>query len=179
MVNYNLGKIYKIVDNTNNNIYIGSTCQPTLARRLSSHRCNFRSYERGKINYITSFDIIKNNNYDIILIENFPCSNRDELHARERHHIETNICINKVMPYTSPEQKQLKIKIASQCESTKLYQKQYRDLHKEKTKEYNKKYNELNGKEIYLKRKDKQGEKRKEYNKMYYQKKKLENLNSN
>ena len=38
MVNYQLGKIYKIVDNTNGNIYIGSTCEPTLARRLAKQR---------------------------------------------------------------------------------------------------------------------------------------------
>ena len=35
MPDYNKGKIYKIVDNTNNNIYIGSTCEPTLAHRLA------------------------------------------------------------------------------------------------------------------------------------------------
>ncbi len=61
MVNYSLGKIYKIVDNTNNNIYIGSTCEPTLARRLASHRTNYNNYLKEKNNFTTSFDIIKNN----------------------------------------------------------------------------------------------------------------------
>ena len=178
MVNYSLGKIYKIVDNTNNNVYIGSTCEKTLARRLTSHRCNFRSFERGKINYVTSFDIIKNNNYEIILLENFPCSSRDELHARERYYIEQSICINRLMPYTSPEQKQLKLQVAGKSDRTKIYQKQYREAHKEQTKEYNKKYNETNGKELYLKYKDKKSEYKKEYFREYYQKKKLEKLNS-
>jgi len=69
MVNYQLGKIYKIVDNTNGNIYIGSTCEPTLARRLSQHCGEYRFYLNKEIKKnITSFQIIKNNNYDIILI---------------------------------------------------------------------------------------------------------------
>ena len=38
MVNYQLGKIYKLVDNTNGNIYIGSTCKPYLSSRLVQHK---------------------------------------------------------------------------------------------------------------------------------------------
>jgi AAA15 family ATPase/GTPase len=37
------------------------------------------------------------NNYKIILLENCPCNSKDELHARERFHIENNEsikCIN-------------------------------------------------------------------------------------
>ena len=37
MVNYQLGKIYKIVDLDSNKCYVGSTCEPTLARRLANH----------------------------------------------------------------------------------------------------------------------------------------------
>ena len=44
MPNYQNGKIYQIIDNTNNNIYIGSTCEPTLARRLSGHVRKYKSY---------------------------------------------------------------------------------------------------------------------------------------
>jgi hypothetical protein len=36
-INYQLGKVYKIVDNTNGQCYVGSTCEPILARRLASH----------------------------------------------------------------------------------------------------------------------------------------------
>ena len=37
MPNYQKGKIYTIIDNTNGNQYIGSNCQNTLAQRLSVH----------------------------------------------------------------------------------------------------------------------------------------------
>ena len=37
MPDYSLGKIYKVVNDVNNMIYIGSTCQPLYAR-MASHR---------------------------------------------------------------------------------------------------------------------------------------------
>jgi hypothetical protein len=94
-VNYNLGKVYKIVDYTNNNCYIGSTCEPILARRLAGHVSKYRSYLNGKANNVTSFEIIKNGNYNILLIEEYPCETKDQLLAREGHYIETMDCINK------------------------------------------------------------------------------------
>jgi predicted GIY-YIG superfamily endonuclease len=98
MVNYQLGKIYKIVDNTNGNIYIGSTCEPTLARRLSQHMCDFKRYLNKKRNFTTSFKIIENNNYNIILLETYPSNSKDELHAKDRYYIENNNCVNKQIP---------------------------------------------------------------------------------
>ena len=94
MVNYNLGKIYKIVDNTNNNVYIGSTCEPTLARRLAKHISNYNCYKNGKYSYTSSFKIFENGNYNIVLIEDFPCENKNQLYARERYWTENINCIN-------------------------------------------------------------------------------------
>ena len=59
-------KIYKIIDNTNGNIYIGSTVQP-LSKRLVGHRSSYNQYIKGK-KYVKSCDIIKNNNYNISYI---------------------------------------------------------------------------------------------------------------
>ena len=98
MVNYQLGKIYKIVCNTTGLIYIGSTCEPILARRLAKHRTDYKRYFDGKSNYITSFKILENNNYEIILIENVICESKDELHKKERFHIESYECVNKHIP---------------------------------------------------------------------------------
>jgi hypothetical protein len=98
MVNYQNGKIYKIVCNETGKIYIGSTTKKTLAMRLAQHVCNYKSFLSGGSNFTTSFDIIKNNNYDIILIELCPCNTKDELHQKERYFIENNECVNKVIP---------------------------------------------------------------------------------
>ena len=68
MPDYQLGKIYKIVDNTNKNIYVGSTCEPTLARRLAKHVNTFKDWKKGgKCHFVTSFKIIENQNFDIFL----------------------------------------------------------------------------------------------------------------
>jgi hypothetical protein len=102
MVNYQLGKIYKIV--SGNLKYIGSTCEPTLARRMVKHRSDFRWWEENKSNYLSSFKVIEKADACIVLIENFPCNSRDELQARERYHIENNVCVNIDIPYRTEEE---------------------------------------------------------------------------
>jgi len=91
------GKIYKIVDNTNDNIYIGSTCD-SLKNRLSKHKASYKSFLKGLINNIKSFDIMKNNNYKIELLENCDIKTKQELLQRERYYIENNECLNKIVP---------------------------------------------------------------------------------
>lgn len=95
MVNYQNGKIYRIVCLVTGKVYIGSTCEPILARRLSGHVVNYKRYKKGKQNHCTSFLILENENYRIELIENYPCANKDELHTREGYWIEKTNCVNK------------------------------------------------------------------------------------
>ena len=91
MVNYQLGKIYKIVCNETGEQYIGATCQKKLCTRLAQHV--------SKHNNTTSRTIIDSGNYEICLIENYPCNCKDELHMRERFFIETlDNCVNKYIP---------------------------------------------------------------------------------
>ena len=48
--------------------------------------------------YITSFKILENGDYDIILIEEVKdCENKEQLKARERFYIESLECVNKVI----------------------------------------------------------------------------------
>jgi hypothetical protein len=152
MVNYSNGKIYKIIDLETNECYIGSTCEPILARRLAGHRSNYRSYLNGKGNYVTSYKIIANNNYDIVLIELFPCNNKDELYARESHYTQTITCVNKI------KNQGLFIKLG-QIDYTKHYNEQHKNQIIEKNKEYrkhhkdekvdqNKRYNEQHREQI-------------------------------
>lgn len=104
---YSNGKIYKIVCNTTNDIYIGSTKEQYLSRRLQKHKSNYNDYKNGKKNqnYMTSFKILNNNNYEIQLIESYPCQNKYELHQRERYWIENMRCVNKLVPTRSRKEK--------------------------------------------------------------------------
>ena len=140
-INYNLGKIYKIVDNTNGNIYIGSTCKKTLAQRLATHKEDYKRFLAGKRNSVTSFRILENGNCDIILLESVPCASKDELHARERFYIENNECVNIVVPLRTrkeyvdqtKEQRAIKQKQydAEHKDTIKIRKHNYREEHKE------------------------------------------------
>ena len=79
---YSNAKIYKIVDNTNGNIYIGSTCKK-LCQRIAQHRYAYKQYLNGdKKSFTTSFAILQNEDYDIILVEEVvDCQNKEQLIA--------------------------------------------------------------------------------------------------
>ena len=84
------GKIYKIVDNTNNNIYIGSTCESTLTKRLSKHKSDYKRYVDKSIKYTTSFEIIKNDGkekskFDFVKIYKIRDGLKVEIYSRPVH----------------------------------------------------------------------------------------------
>jgi hypothetical protein len=103
---YQRGKIYKIISPHTDCIYIGSTTEKTLACRMREHRSNYRRWKAGTFPYLSSFDMIETGNESIILIEAYPCNSKDELRAREQHHIDLNagLCINTHKAYLTPEQ---------------------------------------------------------------------------
>ena len=100
-MNYQNGKIYKITANINEDdgdIYIGSTTQ-SLSKRMAAHRNKYKRWKNGKTeNKTSSFLIFEKyflENCVIVLIENFPCSSKEELLARESYFIRNNKCVNK------------------------------------------------------------------------------------
>ena len=143
---YSLGKIYKIIDNTSNMFYVGSTCYPKLSQRLAKHRSHLRDYEKGYGPYVTSFEILNNDDYKIILLENYPCNNIDELKSQEQVWLDKLRCTNMV---NNKNAKGLNI------ERVKEKRKEYKEQNKEEIAQKGKEYREKN--------KDKLAEKRKEY----------------
>ncbi len=127
MNKYKNGKIYQIIDNTNGNKYIGSTCELLLSKRLAKHNYNYKSYKKGKGNFVSSFDILKNENYDIILLEEYSCKSKDQLLARERYYIETIECINKEIPTRTQKEWH-----KANEEKMKAYHLNYREQNKDK-----------------------------------------------
>ena len=75
-------KIYKIIDNTSNAIYIGSTYK-TLEQRLKQHKADYNRYKNGNFHYVTSFKILENADYKIELIKLYPCQTKHELNVEE------------------------------------------------------------------------------------------------
>ena len=155
MVNYQKGKIYKIISTHTDKCYVGSTTKDRLSNRLAHHRSDFK---RG--DGITSKYILELGDYEIVLLELFPCGSKDELHARERHYIEKLDCVNKQKPIRSKEEKLEYYKEYNELrkDEAKEYQKEYQLNNKDAIKEYQKEYRELNKekqKEYYIKNKEK------------------------
>ena len=104
MVNYQLGKIYKITTPHTSDIYMGSTSCRLLSQRMAKHRQDFQKYQKGKDDYVTSYELLKLGDCEILLIETYPCNGKDELHAREGHWLqklrdEGLVCVNKYTTY--------------------------------------------------------------------------------
>ena len=101
MNRYENGKIYRIIDVGYAKCYVGSTCE-SLSKRMTRHREKFMAYQRGnKREYATSFLLFEEfgiENCKIELLENFPCSSREELLQREGGYIQAFVCVNKVIP---------------------------------------------------------------------------------
>ena len=100
-MNYKNGKIYKVVSDSTDSVYVGSTCSP-LSVRMAGHRSSYRKWlanSNKKRGYYTSFDVLKNEDCHIVLLETYACNNKDELFARERHWIDiTENTVNKFIP---------------------------------------------------------------------------------
>lgn len=149
MVNYQLGKIYKLIS-PSGLIYIGSTCE-ILSKRLGGHKGDYKYYQKHKNrHFISSFILFEEDidNIDIVLIENYPCNSKDELRARERYYIDSLKCVNKNKPFLIQEDfKEYNKKFCKKYyEKNKEYffqkHKKYYEKNKEKIKEYNKEYRE-------------------------------------
>jgi hypothetical protein len=164
MVNYQNAKIYRLISGSGKQ-YIGSTTQP-LSKRKGAHK----SYWKKGLKEYTSFILFEEKNgVDIALIEEYPCENKEQLHARERYWIE-NIeggCVNKNIPLrTIDEWRQ------DNADTLKEQQKEYYQNNIDKIKEQHKEYYQNNidkikeqNKEYYQNNIDKI----KEQNKEYYQ----------
>jgi hypothetical protein len=141
-MDYQNGKIYKLVSNVSDKVYYGSTTT-TLVKRLYNHKV--------KYNLCKSKAIIDEDDYSMVLVEAYPCDNKMELHKRERYYIENNECVNKNIPTRNKAEYRL-----DNIEKIIEREKQYRLDNKEHTKQYR-----LDNKE-HIKQYDKQ------YNKQYY-----------
>ena len=102
MINYQQGKVYKIVGN--GKIYVGSTCERLLCQRLSGHNRAYKRYLKGDYGCCSAFQCITDKNHFIELLELCPCNSKDELHQCERKWIENLECVNKCIPIVTNEE---------------------------------------------------------------------------
>ena len=99
MVNYQEGKIYKIISNSDDDIcYVGSTTKKFLSQRMAEHKNRYKCWKNGKHIKITVFELFEKygiENCRIELLEIFPSNSKDELTKKEGEHIKLLNCVNK------------------------------------------------------------------------------------
>lgn len=175
-MNYSRGKIYRIVCNTTGLTYYGSTIQLFLSQRLRGHIESYHRHLKGHNDRkLTSFKILENNNYEIILVEAFPCNTKDELHSRERFYIENNECVNKNIPTRTKEEYRAD-NFERLKEKQKITDKAYKEKNRDKILEEKKKYYEKNKEKIQQAKKEyreKNKDKIKERERERYKRKKI------
>ena len=161
---YSNGKIYTIRSHQTNKYYIGSTRMNTLAQRLGKHRSNYKDYLKDNIrnNYISSFDLLMYNDHYIELLEDYPCSSKEQLFKREgelQRQFKSEI-VNRIITgrtqleyyndnlehfkaYRESHKDEYKAYCETHKEELKAYRKDYYDNHKEDIILHQKAYYEL------------------------------------
>jgi len=93
-----IGYIYSIRSiNNHQKQYIGSTVQP-ISTRLSKHVHDYKRYIDDRYNYVSSFEIIMNGNYEIVELERVNFIFKDDLKIREQFWFENLPCVNILSP---------------------------------------------------------------------------------
>jgi len=168
-MDYSKTNIYKIVCNdlSVKDCYVGHTTNMTERKWCHKSHCH---NEKDKGHNRKIYQIIRENggwdNWNMVLVEEFPCNNRQEACKREREvYEELDAKMNMVRPYLTQEDlkeyhkeygKQYKKQYnQDHKEYNKQYSKQYREEHKKQISEYSKQYWEYHKKEITEKKKEK------------------------
>ena len=140
MSKYENGKIYKILNSVDGEVYVGSTTEP-LCKRMYKHRHD--STTRTHYVLYQHMGKLGRDNFYIELIENYKCSSKEELLAKEGEWIRNIGTLNtKIAGRTKKQWEQ------DNHEIRKVQATIYRDGHKEERKEYDKKRYEQNKDEI-------------------------------
>ena len=167
-MDYKNGKIYQILNNINDEVYVGSTVQP-LSKRMYDHRmgCKYQN-----CNFYKMMKEIGPDKFYIELIELYPCNSKEELTAREGYFIRERGTLNVAIIGRTPKQwsednkehlKQYKHNYYEKnMEHLSKQHKQYNENNKEHLKQHKKQYYETN-KEYFKQLKKQHYETNKEY----------------
>ena len=81
-MDYKNGKIYKITNCIDDEVYIGSTTQ-TLTQRWWEHKSRTKNNDKNHYKIYQHMINLGIDKFSISLVENYPCTNKTELNCRE------------------------------------------------------------------------------------------------
>jgi group I intron endonuclease len=145
MPNYQEGKIYKIYNTINDDIYVGSTTLK-LCERMRDHRKGVNTENKHRPLY-RAFSEYGIDNFYIELIEKCPCNDKDELRRKEGEYIRAlkpsmnkNIAGRTIREYHTDNKEHIKEQRREYKETNKEYirekNKEWRENNKEHIKQY-------------------------------------------
>ncbi len=145
--NFENAVIYKITNDFNSDIYIGSTCN-TLTKRFYGHKKDAEQEQNKNKPLYKLINEIGFDRFRIQLIEKYPCEDRYQLRQREGKYIRElgTLNINIAGRLTCDYHREKKDEI-------KQYEKNYRIANKEKISERRKKFYDSNKEELKEKKK--------------------------
>jgi hypothetical protein len=123
MTNYKTGRIYKIVCNLSDDVYIGSTFN-RLSDRFRRHKYGFNQYLNNKSYEMSIYPLFKQygvENFTIILIKEYLVCDKKHLLMYEQLWINKLNCVNKVIAFQLLKKQQ---------------QKQYFEKNKDRQRQY-------------------------------------------
>ena len=146
MVNYKNGKIYKIVNDCDDEIYVGSTTR-TLCERMAHHRFDAK---RANSRVYKKFSVLGVEHFRIILVENFSCNSKEELCAREEHwRTQLNATLNTQSCHTGIDDKTYKAQWYEQRkDDINKARKEHYANNKDEFLQKNKEYREKNREKV-------------------------------
>ncbi len=131
---FSKGKIYKITNDYNDEVYIGSTCD-ILSKRFSSHKRERNCANRKNSKLYSLMREIGTERFCIYLIEEYPCNNKYELTQREGYWIREIGTLNtRIETRTKQEYRQDNKDMITL--KKKEYNTQHADIIKEKRRQY-------------------------------------------
>ena len=144
-MNYQYGKIYKITNCIDNEIYIGSTCS-TLSKRWYEHKTDCNRKPSKIYQHMNTLGIDK---FSISLVENYPCTNKTELRRREGEMTKEFGTLNELIAGRTrkewtAEMKRWTVYYENNKEKVLERHKNYYENNKEKLAEQHKVYREKN-----------------------------------
>ena len=143
MPNYLLGKTYKIVNDIDDMVYVGSTTRP-LCERWKEHKSRYNKGFKWKL-----YELFRKHGFEhfqIVLIRNTPCNSKEELKKEERKDLEfydKHLWLNQTTP-----SKTYKEWVNENKEKIKIKKKEYDKLHENKRALKSKEYHALNKERI-------------------------------
>jgi group I intron endonuclease len=154
-VDYSQAKIYKITNDFNDDIYVGSTCD-TLVKRFSTHKADCKKECKSQKPLYKLMNEIGFERFRIELIEKLECVDKYQLRQKEGYHIREIGTLNKLIAGRTRQEYILENK---QLLSEK--RKEFDLINKEKISEWKKEHRKKN-KEIFLEKEKQYREQNKE-----------------